>query len=138
MKTFNSFRTKLPHRYFSVNFEKFLGNVFCRTSPGNHLLHDVVFSLLHISEVCSLKWIHLVEQWQIRERKSQARSILCSYGNQVETSLSSCRPTCTHLGILIPGEVERKEKLKNLLVCGKFSFHVRVDRELFTYVKNKK
>ena len=37
------------------------------------------------------------------------------------------------------GEVEKKkEKLKNLLMCGKFSFHVMVDRELFTYVKNKK
>ena len=64
--------------------------------------------------------------------------ILCSYGNQVKTSLSSCSHTCTHLGILIAGEVENKEKLKNLLMCGKFSFHVMVDRELFTYVKNKK
>ena len=43
-----------------------------------------------------------------------------------------------HLGILIAGEVEKKEKLKYLLMCGKFSFHVMVDRELFTYVKNKK
>ena len=71
-------------------------------------------------------------------RDSQARSVLFSYEDQVETSLSNCRHTCTHLGILIAGEVERKEKRKNLLVCGKFSFHVRVGRELFTYVKNKK
>ena len=41
-------------------------------------------------------------------------------------------------GPVLAGEVERKEKLKNLLICGKFSFHVVVDRELFTYVKNKK
>ena len=27
-------------------------------------------------------------------KKSQARSILCSYGNQVQTSLSSCFHTC--------------------------------------------
>ena len=96
------------------------------------------FSFLQMSEVWSLKSIHLVEQWQIKGRNSQARSILCSYENQVETSLSSCRHTCTHLGILIAGEVEKKEKLKYLLMCGKFSFHVMVDRELFTYVKNKK
>ena len=68
----------------------------------------------------------------------QAHSILCSYGNQVETSLSSCCHTCTHLGILIAGEAEEKEELKNLLMWGKFSFHVMVDRELFRYVKNKK
>ena len=44
----------------------------------------------------------------------------------------------THLGILIAGEVQDKEELKNLLMWGKFSFHVMVDRQLFTYVKNKK
>ena len=74
----------------------------------------------------------------MRGRDSHARSILCSYEDQVETSLSNCRHTCTHLGILIAEEVERKEKRKNLLVCGKFSFHVRVGRELFIYAKNKK
>ena len=52
--------------------------------------------------------------------------------------MSSCGHTCTHLGILIAGEVEEKEELKNLLMWGKFSFHVMVDRKLFTYVKNKK
>ena len=74
----------------------------------------------------------------MRGRNSQARSILCSYGSQVETLLSSCHHTCTHLGILIAGEAEEKEELKNLLMWGKFSFHVTVVRELFTYVKNKK
>ena len=122
------------HRYFYVNFEKLLGKLFYRTPPSNHFSHDAVFSFLQISEVCSLKSIHLMEQWKIRGRNSQARSILCSYGNQVETSLSSCHHTCTHLGILIAGEVEKKEKLKYLIMCGKFSFHVMVDRELFTYV----
>ena len=39
-------------------------------------------------------------------RNSQARLILCIYGNQAETSLSSCGHTCTFLGILIAGEVE--------------------------------
>ena len=96
------------------------------------------FSFLQISEVWSLKSIHLVEQWQIKGRNSQARSILCSYENQVETSLSCCRHTCTHVGILIAGEVEGKEELKKLLMWGKFSFHVMVDRELFPYVKNMK
>ena len=66
---------------------------------------------------------------------SQALSILCSYGNHVETSLSSCGHTCTHLGILIAGEVAKKQELKNLLMWGEFSFHVMLDREIFTYVK---
>ena len=52
--------------------------------------------------------------------------------------MSSCGHTCTHLGILIAGEVEEKEELKNLLIRGEFSFHVMVDREIFTYVKNEK
>ena len=39
-----------------------------------------------------------------------------SYGNQVETSLSSCGHTCTHLCILIAGEMEEKEELQNLLM----------------------
>ena len=63
---------------------------------------------------------------------------MCSYGNQVETSLSICHHRCTHLGILIAGKVEWKEEPKNLLMRGNFSFPVMVDRELFTYVKNKK
>ena len=54
----------------------------------------------------------------------------------METSLSSCGHTSTHLGILIAGEVEEKKRVKNLLMWGKFSIHVMVDRELFTYVKN--
>ena len=56
----------------------------------------------------------------------------------METSLSSCGHTCTHVGILIAGEVEEKEELKTLLMWVKFSFHVIVDREIFLYVKNKK
>ena len=71
-------------------------------------------------------------------RDSQARSILCSYGNLVETSLSSYGHTCTHLGIQIAGKVEEEEELINLLMRSKFSFHVVVDREIFTYLKGKK
>ena len=139
MKTFNSVRKRLSQRYFSVNFEKFLGKFFSRTPPSDHFSHDVFFFFFfQISAVCSLKSIYLVEQWQIRTRNSQACSILCSYGNQVETSLSSCGHTYTHLGILIVGEVEEKEDLKNLSIWGKFSFHVMVDREIFTYVKTEK
>ena len=51
--------------------------------------------------------------------------------------MSSCGHKCTHLDILIAGEVEEKEELKNLLMWGEFSFRVMVDREIFTYVKNK-
>ena len=35
-------------------------------------------------------------------------------------------------------EVEEEEELKNLLKDGRFSFYVIVDREIFTYLKNKK
>ena len=63
---------------------------------------------------------------------------MCSYGNQVETSLSSCGRTSTHLGIPITEEVEEKEELKNILKWAKFSFHVMLDREIFTYLKNEK
>ena len=52
--------------------------------------------------------------------------------------LSSCCHTYTRLGILIAGEAKEKEELKNLLMWGKFSVHIMVVRELFTYVKNKK
>ena len=45
VKTFNSVRKILSHRYFSVNFEKFLEKLFCRTPPSNHFSHDVVFFL---------------------------------------------------------------------------------------------
>ena len=68
----------------------------------------------------------------------QARSILCSYRNQVETSLSSCGHTCTQLGILIAREVEEKEEVKNLLMWDEFFFHIMVDHEIFAYVKNKR
>ena len=42
------------------------------------------------------------------------------------------------LGILVAGEVEEKEELKNFFNWGEFSFHVMVGREVFTYVKNEK
>ena len=48
-----------------------------------------------------------------------------------------CQVVATHVPTL-PLEVEEKEELKNLLKCGKFSFYVIVDREIFTYLKNKK
>ena len=43
----------------------------------------------------------------------------------------------THVPTLLQ-EGEEKEELKNLLKCGKFSFYVMVDGEVFTYLKNKK
>ena len=79
-----------------------------------------------------------MEEWYIKRKNSQAHSILCGYGNQVETSVSSCDQTCAHLGIPVAAEVEEKEELKNLLKWGKFSFRVMVDSEIFTYLNNKK
>ena len=112
LKVFNSVRKKL-HK-ICLNFVNFLGKLFCRTPPSNHLSHDVVFSFLQISEVCSLKSIYLVEQCWIRRKNSQARSIQCSYGNQMETSLSSCGHTCTDLGI----GSERKGRTEKLVKVG--------------------
>ena len=63
---------------------------------------------------------------------------MCSYGNQVEISFSSCSHTCIHLDILIAGQVQDKEELKNLLMWREFFFHVMVDREISSYVKNEK
>ena len=57
--------------------------------------------------------------------------MLCSYGNQGETSLSGRGHTCTNL----PLEAEEKKELKNLLKFGKFSFYVTVDGEVFTYLE---
>ena len=48
-----------------------------------------------------------------------------------------CQAVVTHLPAL-PLELEKKEELKNLFKCGKFSFYVIVDSEDFTYLKNKK
>ena len=45
---------------------------------------------------------------------SQARSVQCSYGNQVETSLSSCGHTYTDLGI----GSERKGSTEKLVKVG--------------------
>ena len=55
------------------------------------------------------------------ENNLEGHSILCSYGNQVKTSISRCGHRCTDLDIPIAGEVEENEKLKNLLNWGKFS-----------------
>ena len=49
----------------------------------------------------------------------------------------NCQVLATHVPTL-PLEEDEKEELKNLLKCGKFSFYVIVDSEVFTYLKNKK
>ena len=47
-----------------------------------------------------------------------------------------CQVVVTHVPTL-PLEVREKKELKNLLKCPKLSFYVMIDREIFTYVKNK-
>ena len=59
---------------------------------------------------------------------------MCSYENQVETSLSSCDHTCTDLGT----GTERKGRTEKLVKGGKLSFYVMVDSEIFTYLQNEK
>ena len=48
-----------------------------------------------------------------------------------------CQVVVTHV-LTLPLEVREKKELKNLLKCPKLSFYVMIDREIFTYVKNKK
>ena len=98
---------------FSCEFCEIFGNVFLpSTSQEPRLTWCSFFSILLISDVCSLKSVYLVELWYLRRNNSQARSILCSYRNQVETSLSSCGITCTDFGIgnEIKGRTEKLVK----------------------------
>ena len=60
--------------------------------------------------------------------------MLCSHGNQLKTSLSSCSHTCADFAI----GSRRKGRTEKLVKCGKFSFYVMVDSEVFTDLKNKK
>ena len=90
----------------------------------------VLFFFLEISEVCSLKSIYLVEQWLIRRTNSQAPSVQCSYGYQVETSLSSCGHTYTDLGTG-SGRKGRTEKLVKVAQILRLC-----DGRLFTHDKN--
>ena len=92
------------------NFEESVFVEYLETTP----------SFIQIGEVSSLKSICLVKLWLIRRGNSQAHLILCSYGSQAETSWWSCGHTCTNLSIPIAGEVEEKEKLRNLLKSGKW------------------
>ena len=48
-----------------------------------------------------------------------------------------CQDVATHVPTKSL-EVEEKEERKNLLKWGKFSFYLIVNREIFTYLKNKK
>ena len=64
------------------------------------------------------------------------KSVQCCVVMEIRWKLH-CQVVATHLPTL-PLEVEEKEELKNLLKCGKFSFYVMVDSEVFTYLKNKK
>ena len=64
------------------------------------------------------------------------KSVQCCVVMEIRWILH-CQVVATHLPTL-PLEVEEKEELKNLLKCGKFSFYVMVDSEVFTYLKNKK
>ena len=122
-----------------MNFENSLGKLSCGTPPSNHFSHDGFFFFLFTDQGGLQPKINFLGGAKIKgKRNSPARSILCSYGNQLETLLSNCSHTFTHLGILIAGEVEEKEEMKNFLMWGEFFFHNMVDCEIFRYVKNKK
>ena len=71
-----SFRKRVSHRYFSVNFEKLLGKLFCRTPPSNHFLHYVVFFLF-------------ADQWGLQPKISSFDGAMV---NQVKEFTSSFNP----------------------------------------------
>ena len=73
-----------------MNFVKFLGTFFCRTPLA--ITFTFFFSILQISQ------------------NLLPRSIGCNYGNQVETSLSSCGQTWINLGI----GIERKGRTEKI------------------------
>ena len=64
------------------------------------------------------------------------KSVQCCVVMEISWKLH-CQVVVTYVQTL-PLEIEEKEELKNLLKGGKFSFYVIVDREIFTYLKNKK
>ena len=138
MKTFNSVRKRVSHRYFSVNFEKFLGKLFCRTPPSNHFSHDVLFFL------CA-------DQWGLQPKTSLFGGAMLNQGKEFASPFNPVYlwKSGGNFIVKLPPHMYplrhskswrscKKEKLKYLLMCGKFSFHVVVDHELFKNVKNKK
>ena len=72
-----------------------------------------------------------------QEEELTSCPIVCSYRNQIETSLSSLGHTCIDLGIPVTGGVEEKEEVKNLLKWGKFFLYVMIDRKILIYLKKK-
>ena len=83
---------------------------FGRKLLSNQVSHDVVFYLF--ADQCGLQPKINFFGGAIRRRSSQASSMLCSYGNQEETSLSNCGHTCSDLGIGSGRKVRNKKVVK--------------------------
>ena len=138
VKTFNSVRKILSHKYFSVNFEKFLEKLFWRTPPSNHFSHDVVF-------------FPFADQWGLQAKISSFGVAMVNQGKQFTNPFNPVQlwesggnfivTLSPHMYPLRHSHSWRswkKGKTEKFVHVWKFSFHVMVDRELFTYVKNKK
>ena len=69
VKSFNSVRKILSHRYLSVNLEKFLEKLFHRTPPSNHFSHDVVF-------------FSFADQWGLQPKISSFGVAMVNHGKQ--------------------------------------------------------
>ena len=85
------------------------------------------------------------DQWGLQAKINLFRWSNGKLGEGIHKPVQSCvvtessfGNTCIQLGIQIAEDVEQKEEPKNLLMKGKFSFHVMADREICTYVKNNK
>ena len=105
-----------------MKFTNFASTIILKNICERLLLN--IIEKLTQTQVLSCEFCKLFKKTYFLEdlQTAQPRSVLCSYGHQVETSLSSCGSTCTHLGILIAGELEEKEEMKNLLIGVKSPF----------------
>ena len=122
-----------------MNFVKFLEKHFCRTSPSNDFPHDAIFfSFLQISEVCSLN------QFIWWSNSKLGEGICKPVQSYVVTEISGGKfivKSWQHKNQLRYSKSwrsGRKRGFEKFVKVGKLSFYVMGDREVFTYLKNKK
>ena len=111
-----------------MNFVKFLGKLFCRTTTS----HMMLFFPFCRSVRLQLKIIFFGGAMVNQNDKSVQSGVVM----EIRWKLH-CQVVATHIPTQAL-EVKEKEELKNLSKWGKFSFYVMVDCEIFTYLKNKK
>ena len=64
------------HKYFSVNFDKCLGKLFCRTPPSNYFSRDVVFFIF-------------ADQWRLQPKINSFRGAMVNQGKEFTNPFNS-------------------------------------------------